>query len=157
MLKIIKYSDKKTVEKKFDNISIFESSWIIPNLKTKNELQKKILQKSDFYINTTVMRIRDLWTHIFNSELPEYKIISNETYQILVKNILNQYKEQIDIDLVDYEKKCRDLNYFSNLILDNSFDLKSERFQDWLSVSERRNFKLKSELLVNKLITDILL
>lgn len=157
MFEIIRYNNKEVVEKYFDQIDIVNSSWVIPNLKTKNDLQKRLLESKNFFLNSTVIRIRDLWTHIFNVEENDYKIISNETYLILVKNILEKYKQQIQIEVVDYEKKCKDLNYFVSLILDDSFDLSSERFTEWLELIDRRKFQLKSELLVNKLIAQILI
>lgn len=157
MLKIIKYNNKLAVEKYFQQMDAVHESWIIANLKTKQELQKKILKTKGFYLDTSVIRIRDFWIHFFNTHYPEYKIISNETYHILVKNILEKYKDQIQIQVIDYEKKCQDLNYFINLLLDPSFDLDSERFVEWLNQFERRQYQLKSSLLVNRLIVGFLL
>lgn len=157
MLEIIKYNNKKIVEKHFAEMDTVSNSWVIPNLKTKTELQEKNLKEKGYNLSSTILRIRDLWTSIFHREFNEYKIISNETFLILVKNILEKYKTQIQLDLIDYQKKCKDLNYFIGMILDDSFDLNSERFIEWMDVFDRRKFQLKSELLVNQLIAKILI
>lgn len=157
MLKIIQYKNKSDVEKYFQQLDAVNESWIIANLKTKQELQKRIIETQGYYLNTSILRIRDFWLQVFNANYPEYKIISKETYHILVKNILEKYKDQIQIQVVDPEKKCQDLNYFINLLLDPSFDLNSDRFSEWLDLFERRKFQLKSNLLVNKLIANFLL
>ncbi len=125
MLEIIKYNNKKIVEKHFAEMDTVSNSWVIPNLKTKTELQEKNLKEKGYNLSSTILRIRDLWTSIFHREFNEYKIISNETFLILVKNILEKYKTQIQLDLIDYQKKCKDLNYFIGMILDDSFDLNS--------------------------------
>ncbi|MCK6598307.1 MAG: PD-(D/E)XK nuclease family protein [Bdellovibrionaceae bacterium] len=157
MLKLIKYKNKSQVEEFFNQTGTLDEQWIIPNLKTKMELKKRLLEKNGFFFEDSVKRIRDLWIYIFNHEFPGYKIISTETYHIVLKKILLHYQQELQLELIDPEKKAKEINYYIPLILDESFDFNSERINDWFAEKEQRSYSLKPEIMINQVITKMFL
>ncbi len=140
------FSIKSPEQKKaiFDNVDFNTSSWIVSNLISKFELQKKLLNESDIIRDDQILRIHDFWKTLLLKLKPKTRIISRECAAVFVRQNLkdiNLEKEGFVEGALDYVEALVPFfthphgpatieTYFSD------FPLAKKRWQIWYELAE---------------------
>ena len=77
MLQIIPIENRSQVNELFANYNPREQSWLVSDLRTKFELQQKILARDGQYIDESVLRASDLWKMLLKRLEPRLRLVSD--------------------------------------------------------------------------------
>ncbi len=129
MLRIHQY---KTLNEKWLRLQDFDlnqSTWLVSDLKSKSELQRRLLQRTDCLPEDAILRASELWQKIFYRHFADYELISTA----LTTTYLAEWLEKRDISWAKHAGTPRMLlNYigFFLPVLAHSEDV--IRLKDWL-------------------------
>lgn len=74
------------------------TAWIVSDLKSKYEVQKSILARSHYFLDTSVLRASDLWKLFCKYEFPEVHVTSSPVFKALVSHYLTQNKQMLGVN-----------------------------------------------------------
>lgn len=90
MLHIISIENRSQVNNLFAKYNPHQQSWLVPDLRTKFELQQKILEQNDFYLDESVLRASDLWRTLLKRVQPNLRIVSDAFAHSILRKILEE-------------------------------------------------------------------
>jgi ATP-dependent helicase/nuclease subunit B len=139
MLKILQYhlrSDLKPIVDSFDDSSC---TWIVSNLKSKNEIQKVLIEKNKFFFESSCLRISELWNQIIKVNYPVIKVWPQSIYKLFLRKNLVDYKNEFQINENSFDTLLRYIQQLSPLLfhpnrndLIKDFFIKNEAsFERW--------------------------
>ncbi len=76
-----------------ESIDPFETSWIVSDLKSKSELQKRIMKQTNFVEDINVLRASELWKTIYLRFNPQARLISQD----LTATILSHWLKPMEL------------------------------------------------------------
>lgn len=94
MLKIHPIENRTQIQEIFEQYSPREQSWLVSDLRSKFELQQKIISRDGHFIDESVLRASDLWKLLLKRLAPEIRLVSDPFARSLLRTILDE-KESI--------------------------------------------------------------
>ncbi len=98
MLQIISIENRSQVNELFANYNPREQSWLVSDLRTKFELQQKILARDGQYIDESVLRASDLWKMLLKRLEPRLRLISDPFARSLLRTIMDENAEVLGVN-----------------------------------------------------------
>ncbi|HEX7672903.1 MAG TPA: PD-(D/E)XK nuclease family protein [Bdellovibrio sp.] len=98
MLQIIPIENRSQVNELFANYNPREQSWLVSDLRTKFELQQKILARDGQYIDESVLRASDLWKMLLKRLEPRLRLVSDPFARSLLRTIMDENAEVLGVN-----------------------------------------------------------
>ncbi len=98
MLKVISIESRSQISEIFANYNPREQSWLVSDLRTKFELQQKILGRDGQYIDESVLRASDLWKMLLKRLDPGLRLVSDPFARSLLRTIMDEHAEVLGVN-----------------------------------------------------------
>lgn len=140
MLKLWTYTDRRQIEQKCEEVDFQNETWILPDLRSKIELQRRLFLKYGYTLDQFVMRASDFWKTLLRKARPEIEIVSRDYAGLMAKNFLKELPAENPLFLGLTESAWMDqLNRWSSVAF-------SETLQDELTQYLELNLELKNRI-----------
>lgn len=98
MLKVISIESRSQISEIFLNYNPREQSWLVSDLRTKFELQQKILARDGQYIDESVLRASDLWKMLLKRLEPGLRLVSDPFARSLLRTLMDEHAETLGVN-----------------------------------------------------------
>jgi ATP-dependent helicase/nuclease subunit B len=88
MLEIIKVQRRSDIVQQFASFDAKAQSWLVSDLRTKLEIQNRLLEKDHFFADNSILRATDLWRLCYRREFPKKQLIERSWARVLISNFL---------------------------------------------------------------------
>jgi RecB family exonuclease len=93
MLKIIQIQSPSQIEELFAAFNPQKQSWVVSDLRTKLEMQKLLIERQGYFLDSAVLRASDLWKLLLKRSTPELRIVSNDFAHSLLRSFIDKNAE----------------------------------------------------------------
>lgn len=94
MLKRVLLRRRSDIQKLIEGFDPRSASWVVPDLRSKFEIQETLLEKNGSYLDTSVLRASDLWKILLRKRRPEIREVSRDWIRALVRHELDSKEHQ---------------------------------------------------------------
>lgn len=98
MLKIHPLRNRSQIQEVFDQYDPREQSWLVSDLRSKFELQQKIISRDGHFIDESVLRASDLWKLLLKRLAPEVRLVSDPFARSLLRTILDENESVLGVN-----------------------------------------------------------
>ncbi|QDK44276.1 PD-(D/E)XK nuclease family protein [Bdellovibrio sp. ZAP7] len=98
MLQIVPIENRSQINELFAKYNPREQSWLVSDLRTKFELQQKILARDGQYVDESVLRASDLWKLLLKRLEPRLRLVSNPFARSILRTILDENAEALGVN-----------------------------------------------------------
>jgi ATP-dependent helicase/nuclease subunit B len=112
MLKIVQIQSPSQIEELFGSFDPQKQSWVVSDLRTKLEMQKVLIDRQGFFLESAVLRASDLWKLLLKRLAPEIRIVSKDFAKSLLRSFITENSETFGINATS-EKSL--FNYMTQL------------------------------------------
>lgn len=98
MLQIIPIESRSQISEIFAKYNPREQSWLVSDLRTKFELQQKILGREGQYIDESVLRASDLWKILLKRLDPGLRLVSDPFARSLLRTIMDEHADVLGVN-----------------------------------------------------------
>lgn len=146
MLEIIKVKKRTDIGAYFSSFDAQNDTWLVSDLRTKIELQNRLVERDSFFVEDTVLRATDMWEILFFREFFGKKSISREWARILLSNFLKKHEGSLNLNKATSGTLLEMIDFFIPILahpegheqfghwLENNLEFK-ERWADWYLLS----------------------
>jgi len=138
MLKVFQISSPSQTEEIFASFNPQTQSWVVSDLRTKLEMQKLLIARQGYFLDSAVLRASDLWKQLLKRLSPDLRIVSKDFARSLLRSFVDQNSEAFQINSTS-EKSL--FNYMTQLaplaLAADSDELISKWFTDQPEISLR--------------------
>ncbi len=98
MLQVISIESRSQITELFAKYNPREQSWLVSDLRTKFELQQKILAREGQYVDESVLRASDLWKILLKRLDPHLRLVSDPFAHSLLRTIMDENAEVLGVN-----------------------------------------------------------
>lgn len=98
MLKVISIESRSQIAEIFSKYNPREQSWLVSDLRTKFELQQKILGRDGQYVDESVLRASDLWKMLLKRLDPGLRLVSDPFARSLLRTLMDENAEVLGVN-----------------------------------------------------------
>lgn len=98
MLQIIPIENRSQINELFAHFNPREQSWLVSDLRTKFELQQKILDREGQYVDESILRASDLWKMLLKRLEPRLRLVSDPFARSLLRTIMDDHSEVLGVN-----------------------------------------------------------
>ncbi|MNJ99731.1 ATP-dependent helicase/deoxyribonuclease subunit B [compost metagenome] len=98
MLEVIQIENRSQIDELFAQYDPRHQSWLVSDLRTKFELQEKILSRDGQYVDESVLRASDLWKILLKRLEPRLRLVSNPFARSLLRSLMDQHAETLGVN-----------------------------------------------------------
>lgn len=80
-----------------DSNKLYPQTWIVSDLKSKNEIQKLLIDQQGYYLESSILRASDFWKIALRRLAPFIQPVSSEFIKILVDSFVEKFGTQLEI------------------------------------------------------------
>lgn len=117
--------DVRNILKQYDSLS---ETWIVSDLKSKQEIQIDSIKKHGYYTDESIMRVSDFWQLWIRRLDPTLKIVSSDFIRTLVQSFIDKKTAELDISENESSTLYKCLQEFAPLLLHPASE---EVIQEW--------------------------
>lgn len=77
--------------------NLAKTTWVVSDLKSKNEIQKLLIDKQGYFLESSILRASDFWKIALRRLAPQIQVVSGDFMQIVVDSFVQKFGEQLDI------------------------------------------------------------
>ena len=97
MLEFIKISQPNEIHSFLKKFEPNEQTWIVSDLKSKQEIQNESVRRFGFYTDDSVMRISDFWRLWMRRLDPAMNVVSSDFIKALVQSFVDTYGDELKL------------------------------------------------------------
>lgn len=98
MLQIKLIERRSQIAEIFSNYNPRTQSWLVSDLRTKFELQQRILMREGQYVDESVLRASDLWKLLLKRLDPELRLVSDPFAKSLLRSIMDEHADVLGVN-----------------------------------------------------------
>ena len=98
MLEFYSLADANSIFKLIEQADSESYTWVVSDLKSKNEIQKRLLEKQGFFLESSILRASDLWKIALRRLAPHMQVVAPEFIQIVVDNFVEKFGSDLQIN-----------------------------------------------------------
>ncbi len=147
MLKIIQIESPAQVEELFSSFDPQKQSWVVSDLRTKLEMQKLLIERQGFFLESAVLRASDLWKLLLKRLKPNIRIISKDFARSLVRSFIAEHSEVFGINVTSEKSLFNYMTQLAPLALVPGSD---ERLARWFEEHPEVSIRWQSWYLIAK-------
>lgn len=156
MLRILKYGKRSQLAALFSEYNPERQTWLVSDLRTKFELQQRLLQERGFYADEAVLRASDLWRTLLKRLDPKIRDVNDSFIRSLLKSFLDKSADQLGVNSSSEESVFAYMNLLSSVHLHPEGP---ERLGEWFenypeSAGRWQEWALRSRVALNYLVKE---
>ncbi|MBO9667532.1 MAG: PD-(D/E)XK nuclease family protein, partial [Bdellovibrio sp.] len=97
-LQIIPIENRSQINELFAKYDPRHQSWLVSDLRTKFELQQKILARDGQYVDESVLRASDLWKLLLKRLEPRLRLVSDPFARSILRTIMDENAEVLGVN-----------------------------------------------------------
>lgn len=117
MLKRVLLKRRSDIQALIEDFDPKKASWVVPDLRSKFEIQETLLEKNGSYLDTSVLRASDLWKTLLRKRRPEIREVSRDWIRALVRHELDA-KEREGLNASAEKTILETMDRFAALLFD---------------------------------------
>jgi ATP-dependent helicase/nuclease subunit B len=98
MLKIISLENRSQLSEVFTSYDPKKTTWLVSDLRTKFELQQRVLARDGQYIDESVLRASDLWKILLKRLDPQIRLVSDPFARSLLRTIMDEQADVLGVN-----------------------------------------------------------
>ncbi|MFS4458240.1 PD-(D/E)XK nuclease family protein [Bdellovibrio sp. HCB2-146] len=98
MLKTVSLENRSQLSEIFATYNPKETTWLVSDLRTKFELQQRVLERDGQYIDESVLRASDLWKILLKRLDPQVRLVSNPFARSLLRTMMDEHAEVLGVN-----------------------------------------------------------
>lgn len=149
--KIVRHPDQ--IKKKLTQFNPQDTTWIVSDLKSKQEIQEECLEKYGFYSDDSVLRVSDFWKMWMRRLAPHIQIVSSEFIRVLVSQYIEKFGKELGLGTHESATLYKYISDLAPLIL---HDKSHENLKEWLKQKAEKPFWLRWEIIAQNCLKYIL-
>ena len=106
-----------------------KETWIVSDLKSKQQIQKIAIHQQKYYSDESVLRISDFWKMWIRRFCPHLQIVSSEFIKELVKNYIEIYGDQLALEKQEASTLYKYMTDLAPLVL---HEQSHQTLKDWI-------------------------
>lgn len=134
MLQFVPVNHPDSVFKIIDNSELGAATWIVSDLKSKNEIQKILLDQQGFFLETSILRASDFWRIALRRLAPHIQVVSQDFIRILVGNFVEIHGAALDIKEAEVSTLHAYISQLAPILLHAESDIV---LSDWLTTQKK--------------------
>ncbi len=155
MLEFHPLADSNSIFKLIEQADSQPCTWVVSDLKSKNEIQKRLLEKQGYFLESSILRASDLWKIALRRLAPQMQVVAPDFMQIVVDNFV----EKFGIELQIKDSESTTLNAYVQelapiLLHPESDSLLNEWFSKQKKTSKWQRWHLLSRACIKFIIFD---
>ena len=131
MLEIIKVQKRSDILQQFSQFDAKIQSWLVSDLRTKLEIQNRLIEKDKFFVENSILRATDLWRILFRRQFPKKKIIERRWARVILSNFLEKNIGDLNLNQASSSTVLEMIEFFLPLF---SHPEGHEKFKEWLEI-----------------------
>jgi len=149
--KIIKHPDQ--LLEKIKSFDPQTTTWIVSDLKSKQDLQEICLEKNGYYIDDSILRISDFWKMWLRRLAPQIQIVSDDFILALVSQFIAKFGTDLGLHKNDQQTLFQYMSDLATLILHKP---SQESLREWILEKQPTprwaQWEIKAQACVNYII-----
>jgi ATP-dependent helicase/nuclease subunit B len=129
MLEIIKVQRRSDIVQQFASFDAKAQSWLVSDLRTKLEIQNRLLEKDHFFADNSILRATDLWRLCYRREFPKKQLIERSWARVLISNFLKMNISSLNLNQASAATILEMIDFFLPLL---SHPEGHDKFREWL-------------------------
>ena len=109
-------------------------TWIVSDLKSKNEIQKALIEKQGFFLETSILRASDFWKIALRRLAPHIQVVSKEFIKIVVDNFVEKFGGELGLKTSESSTLAAYLNELAPILLHPASD---SILSEWFSKQDK--------------------
>lgn len=134
MLFYLKSQHPDSIREILQQYPVTDFTWIVSDLKSKQDLQNICLNRQGYYTDENILRISDFWQIWLRRLAPKMTVASNDFIQLLVEKIVGQHQDQMLVEKNQSKTLHNYIRQLAPLLLSGSDPL-----QEWLVANNFNN------------------
>lgn len=130
MLKIVQIQSPSQIEELFASFNPQTQSWVVSDLRTKLEMQKALIERQGYFLESAVLRASDLWKLLLKRLAPELRIVSKDFARSLLRSFIDKNSEAFQINSTSEKSLFNYMTQLAPLALAAESD---ERISKWFA------------------------
>ncbi len=128
MLEFVPVNSPDTLFKFIENQELGVATWIVSDLKSKNEIQKILLDQQGYFLETSILRASDFWKIALRRLAPHMHVVSQDFLRIVVGNFVEKHGATLEIKDTEVTTLHAYLSELAPILLHAESD---EILKDW--------------------------
>lgn len=129
MLEFLKVKNPQQIRNLLKNYNPQQNTWIVSDLKSKQEIQNECIQKYGFYTDDAILRVSDFWRLWVRRLEPTLQVVSSDFINSLVQHFVDTYATTLEILDSEVTTLNKAVQEFAPILLHPASD---EVLQEWL-------------------------
>lgn len=130
MLQFIQVSHPGQIKMLLQSYEPLAHTWIVSDLKSKQEIQNVSLEKYSYYTDDAILRVSDFWRLWIRRIEPTLQVVSSDFIKSLVQNFVDTYGEKLEVIDSEVSTLNKAVQEFAPILLHPASE---EVLQEWLS------------------------
>ena len=141
------------VADKLKNFNPQKETWIVSDLKSKQEIQKIAIHHQKYYSDESVLRISDFWKMWIRRFCPHLQIVSSDFIKELVKNYIEIYGEQLSLEKQEASTLYKYMTDLAPLVL---HEQSHQTLKEWIKSKKPEPQWIKWEIIAQNCLQFII-
>ena len=155
MLEFLKVKNPDQIKSLLKNYDPLKDTWIVSDLKSKQEVQTAAIQKHSFYTDDAILRVSDFWRLWIRRIEPSLQVVSSDFIKSLVQNFVDTHGAKLEIIESEVSTLNKAVQEFAPILLHPGSD---DILQEWLESQQtekkwRRWYQL-SKICISHIVYD---
>jgi ATP-dependent helicase/nuclease subunit B len=138
MLRIVQIQSPSQLTQLFSGFDPQAQTWVVSDLRTKLELQKVLIERQGYFLESAVMRASDLWKMLLKRRAPGLRLVSSDFARSLLRSFIDKNADAFGINSTSEKSLFNYMTQLAPLCLASDADEQiSKWFQDNPVISAR--------------------
>lgn len=133
MLEFTQVSHPDDIRAKLSEFNPQTTTWVVSDLKSKQEIQQQCIDKYGFYSDEAILRVSDFWKMWLRRLAPSTQIVSSEFIRVLIAQFIEQHGEDYQVQSHEAKTLYKYLSDLAPLLLHQQ---SHEVLADWVEDKE---------------------
>lgn len=131
MLEFLKVNNPDQIKSLLQIYDPLKDTWIVSDLKSKQEIQSEAIQKYSYYTDEAILRVNDFWRLWIRRIEPTLQVVSSDFIKSLVQHFVDLFGAKLEIIDSEVSSLNKALQEFAPILLHPTSD---DVLQEWLAV-----------------------
>lgn len=133
MLEFLKVQSPNQIKHLLKSYDPLKETWIVSDLKSKQEIQNETLQKYSYYTDEAILRVSDFWRLWIRRIEPTLNVVSSDFIKSLVQHFVDNYGATLEVVDSEVSTLNKAVQEFAPILLHPSSD---DVLQEWMDLQQ---------------------
>lgn len=117
MLEFLKVKNPDQVKSLLNTYDPLRDTWIVSDLKSKQEIQSAALEKYNYYTDDAILRVSDFWRLWIRRIEPTLQVVSSDFIKSLVQHFVDQHGKKLEVAESEVSSLTKAVQEFAPILL----------------------------------------